>query len=97
MRRALTPGARDRYHRASDAERYELAVREVLADYPLMAVADVAVLVDWRRSRRHLSDLVARLRPLYVGEPDVDAPPIAAIAVGKLLEVGVLSVGRSSW
>lgn len=94
VRRALAPGARDRYHRRSDAEDFEEAVRDVLADYPHMAVADVAVLVDWRRSRRHLSDVVARLRPLYAEHDDLDARPLTAIRTGSLVTVGTLSVGR---
>lgn len=88
------PGSRDRYSRASELERFELAVREVLADFPHMAVADVAVVVDWRLSRRHLSNLVAALRPQYCDEPDVDAPLITALAVGELLEVGEMTVGE---
>ncbi len=93
MRRALAPGSADTYHRDSELERYELAVREVLADYPAMTVADIAVLVDWRRSRRHLSDLVARLRPQYVAELLVDAPSLGSIRAGQLLAVGAIEVG----
>lgn len=99
VRRALRPGSRDTYHRASEAERFELAVREVLADYPAMSVANVAVMVDWQMSRRHLSDLVARLRPLYAEAAlaDVDAPSIEAIAVGELQVGAVLQVGSVRW
>ena len=68
-------------------------MREVLADYPAMTVADIAVLVDWRRSRRHLSDLVARLRPQYVAELLVDAPSLGSIRAGQLLAVGAIEVG----
>lgn len=97
VRRALTPGAADRYHRQGQTDRFELAVREVLADYPAMTVADIAVIVDWRLSRRHLSDLVARLRPQYVAELDVDAPSTGSITAGELLEVGVMQVGSVQW
>lgn len=93
MRRALAQGSADGYHRDSEAERFELAVREVLADYPAMTVADIAVVVDWRLSRRHLSDLVARLRPQYVDELDVPAPAAESIRAGELVVVGTLQVG----
>jgi hypothetical protein len=85
VRRALRPGARDRYYRRSLSEDAEPAVREVLADYPQMCVADIAVLIDWRHSRRTLSDLVARLRPESGTDwSTVDARPIGTITLGKL-------------
>lgn len=92
VRRATRPGARDHYHRASPVDAVEPAVRDVLADYPAMAVADIAVLVDWRRSRRALSNLVARLRPEYLGRDALDVPSIDAIEAGKLLDLVELDV-----
>lgn len=63
----------------------EPAVREVLNDYPQMCVADIALLIDWRHSRRTLSDLVARLRPQFSTDwSNVDARPIGTIAAGTL-------------
>ena len=97
VRRAIRPGAPDTYYRASEIERFELAVHDVLVDYPLMAVADVAAIVDWRLSRRHLSSLVARLRSPLVGSPDVDAPEITAITAGELREVGMIEIGCPAW
>ncbi|MFH6687456.1 hypothetical protein QVL82_01255 [Cellulosimicrobium funkei] len=96
VRRALEPGARDRYHRASSTDDVVEAVRDVLADYPHMAVADVAVLIDWRRSRRTLSNLVARLRPEYATHDDIEARPISTIRAGRLLDVRPLEVGSVS-
>jgi DNA-binding NarL/FixJ family response regulator len=93
VRRALAPGARDRYHRRSTGEDFEEAVRDVLADYPHMAVVDVAVLIDWRRSRRTLSDLVARLRPEYASRSEVTARPLSTIRAGALAGVRRMSVG----
>lgn len=85
VRRALAPGARDHYYRPSVSEDAEPAVREVLADYPQMCVADIALLIDWRHSRRTLSDLVARLRPQCSADwSNVQARPIGTIAVGRL-------------
>lgn len=93
VRRALAPGARDHYHRASASSDAEPAVRDVLADYPLMSVADIAVLIDWRHARRTLSDLVAKLRPEYIeNSGDVDARPMASISAGTIT-VGVASYG----
>lgn len=94
VRRALAPGARDRYHRASSTDEVVEAVRDVLADYPHMAVADIAVLIDWRRSRRTLSDLVAALRPEYATRDDVAARPIGTISTGRLVGVRPLEVGK---
>lgn len=88
VRRALAPGARDRYYRRSLTEGAEPAVREVLADYPHMSVADIVLIIDWRHSRRTLSDLVARLRPEYSAHS-----PIAARAMSEL-QVGVLSTAE---
>ncbi|MFM9430048.1 hypothetical protein [Arthrobacter sp. MP_2.3] len=85
VRRALAPGARDSYYRPSASEEAEPAVREVLADYPQMSVADVAVLIDWRHARRTLSDVVARLRPECANEwPSVGARPIGSLKIGTL-------------
>jgi hypothetical protein len=85
VRRALAPGARDRYYRPSVTEDAEPAVREVLADYPQMCVADIAVLIDWRHSRRTLSDLVARLRPENVTTwSALTARPLTSIRTGQM-------------
>jgi len=99
VRRALRPGARDSYYRPSAIEDAEPAVRDVLADYPQMSVADVALLIDWRKSRRQLSDLVARLRPRSVSEwPAVQARALDSIAVGRLaakpLSCGSMKLGE---
>lgn len=99
VRRALQPGARDFYYRRSASEDAEPAVRDVLADYPHMCVSDVAVLIDWRHSRRTLSDLVARLRPEYQDEtPDVHARPLTELAAGTLtvseMTFGTMTLGE---
>lgn len=94
VRRAIAPGARDRYYRPSATEAAEQAVRDVLADYPHMATVDIAVLIDWRRSRQTLSDLVVRLRPQYLTEErDVGCLSITAIRTGRLTDIGQLRVG----
>ncbi|RZU61752.1 hypothetical protein [Zhihengliuella halotolerans] len=84
VRRALTAGAQETYWRPSAAEEAEPAVRDVLADYPNMTVSDIALMVDWRHSRRHLSDLVARLRPEFEHRTVLDARPLAGIRQGSL-------------
>lgn len=92
VRRALAPGSRDRYYRPSVTEDAEPAVREVLADYPQMSVSDIAVLIDWRHSRRTLSDLVARLRPEAGPEwASVEAPPISSIRTGTVTATTIRS------
>jgi len=102
VRRALRPGARDSYYRPSVADAAEPAVRDVLADYPDMVVADVAVLIDWRHSRRTLSDLVARLRPVYRDtSPGLDARPLVGLRAGALavqdIRCGTLTIGEVEW
>ncbi len=102
VRRALRPGARDHYYRPSVADAAEPAVRDVLADYPDMVVADVALLIDWRHSRRTLSDLVARLRPLCRDTASgLDACPDTTLALGTLtvqnIECGTLTVQEVEW
>lgn len=93
VRRALAPGARDHYHRASASADAEPAVRDVLADYPDMCVSDIAVLIDWRHARRTLSDLVAKLRPEYGGgSSDVYARPMSTLTAGSI-EAGEISYG----
>lgn len=99
VRRALVPGARDHYYRPTLTDEAEPAVREVLADYPQMVVADIAVLIDWRHSRRTLSDLVAKLRPESISNwSTVDARPIGSIKVGALstsaLSCGTMTLGE---
>ncbi|WP_460994423.1 hypothetical protein [Sinomonas soli] len=77
-------------------------MRDVLADFPEMVVADIAVIVDWRRSRRQLSDLVARLRPEYrETATDVEARPIEGLSAGPVaasdIECGQLSFREVVW
>lgn len=85
IRRALAPDARDRYHRASAAEAAEAAIADVLADYPAMTVSDIAVMIDWQHSRRHLSDVVARLRPVVIADRvHVGLLSVSDIAAGEL-------------
>lgn len=98
VRRALAPGARGHYYRPSVTEGAEPAVREVLADYPHMSVADVALIIDWRHSRRTLSDLVARLRPEYSAHSPIAARPMSALQAGVLstadIRFGTLTLGE---
>lgn len=99
VRRALADGSRDTYYRPSATEEAEPAVRDVLADYPHMTVADIAVMIDWRHSRRQLSDLVARLRPGYLPGPGVEARDIAGIHAGTLRNIrnvatGTMAIGK---
>lgn len=102
VRRALRPGSRDQYYRPSVSESAEPAVRDVLADYPDMVVADVALLIDWRHSRRTLSDLVARLRPIYRdSSPGLDARLDVTLMAGTLaaqnIQCGTLTVQEVDW
>ncbi|AYN58626.1 DNA binding protein [Arthrobacter phage Nandita] len=99
VRRALAPGARDHYHRASASADAEPAVRDVLADYPDMCVSDIAVLIDWRHARRTLSDLVAKLRPEFGGgTSDVYARPMSSLTAGTVsageISFGTMELGR---
>ena len=94
VRRAVRPGSRDGYHRHSEVDDFAEAVADVLADYPHMTVADIAIIVDWRRSRRRLSDLVARLRPDYLGDTEVTAPPITAIRANPITNLGEMKTGE---
>lgn len=92
VRRAIAPGARSKYWRRSAVEDATEAVRDVLADYPHMTVSSIAVLIDWRHSRRALSNLVAQLRPEYS-----HASSIAALLLGDLehgqITAGTITVG----
>lgn len=98
VRRALAPGARDHYYRPSLTEDAEPAVSDVLADYPQMCVADIAVLIDWRHSRRTLSDLVAKLRPQITSWSSVEARPLDSIRTGVLstatIRSGTMTLGE---
>lgn len=94
IRRAIWPGSRDTYHRHSEIDDYAEAVTDVLADYPHMAVSDIAVLVDWRRSRRRLSDLVAQLRPQHLERTATPAMSITDITAPALASVGVIDARR---
>lgn len=101
VRRAVRPGARDHYYRQSALDAVEPAVRELLFDYPHMSVVDIIVVIDWRRSRRLLSNLVARLRPEYIARAEssgliplsLNAPSMSTLTVGALAEVGAMTVG----
>lgn len=93
VRRAIAPDARAKYWRRSATEDATEAVRDVLADYPHMAVNDVATLIDWRHSRRALSNLVARLRPEYVRRSSIETRPTTALAAGRVLPAGRISAG----
>ncbi|WP_461634968.1 hypothetical protein [Glutamicibacter soli] len=73
VRRALAEDARMDYWRPSATEEYEPAVRDVLADYPHMSVPDIATMIDWPKSRRTLSDMVAALRPEYIERHEAEA------------------------
>lgn len=104
VRRAIAPGARSKYWRRSAVEDATEAVRDVLADHPHMAVNDVAVIIDWRHSRRALSNLVSRLRPEYARRSAVDALLAGDLQTGRLrttgrirtgtLHVGTMTIGR---
>ncbi|CAN7241049.1 hypothetical protein LJR045_000974 [Microbacterium sp. LjRoot45] len=95
VRRALDPEAALEYRRQTLADEYEPAVRDMLADYPRVKVAQIAELVDWPGSRRTLSDLVARLRPEYLEREteDLNRPSVGVMKVGQLT-VGTMTVGR---
>lgn len=92
IRRALADGAALDYHRPSLAEEYEPAVRDVLADYPRISVMQVAEIVEWPASRRALSNLVARLRPIAL---DRERESLTSIPLGSL-RAGVAAAGRIS-
>lgn len=95
IRRALADGAALDYSRSSLADEYEPAVRDVLADFPRISVTQVAEIIEWPASRRALSDLVARLRPIAI-ERSVEAlaePIIGAVRVG-LIDAGTMSMGK---
>lgn len=103
VRRAIAPGARGTYWRASATEAAAEQVRDVLADFPHMVVSDVAALIDWRHSRRSLSNLVARLRPEYSLPSAIAARPSSTLQSGALaagsvrtgtMTVGTMTVGR---
>lgn len=94
VRRAIAPGARLDYRRPSLADDFEPAVREVLADDPHMPVSRIRDLIEWPASRRALSDLVARLRPLAI-EREVEGlnrPAMGTVRAGKV-RVGRVKVG----
>lgn len=100
VRRALDPDAALDYQRPSLADEYEPAVRDVLADYPRLAVPQIAALIEWPGSRSTLSALVARLRPqaLEREREDLNRPNIGRVIVGSLTigraVVGAMTVGR---
>ena len=95
VRRALADGAALDYSRPILADEYEPAVRDVLADFPRISVTQVAEIVEWPASRRSLSDLVARLRPIAL-ERSVEAltvPAIGAVRAGSVF-VGPVATGK---
>ncbi len=95
IRRALADGAALDYSRPSLADEYEPAVRDVLADFPRISVTQVAEIIEWPASRRALSDLVARLRPIAI-ERSVETlaePIVGAVRVG-LIAAGTMSMGK---
>lgn len=100
IRRGLDPDARLEYSRPSMADEYEPAVRDMLADYPRVSVAQVAELIAWPGSRRTLSDLVARLRPEYLAREveDLNRPTLGRVALGTMtvgaITVGTMTLGR---
>lgn len=98
VRRALAPGSRDHYYRSTLADEAEPAVRDVLADYPAMSVSDIGVMIDWRHSRRALSDVVARLRPKYASRSPLDSAPLSSIMAGVLsttqIQRGTMQLGE---
>jgi len=98
VRRALVPGARDHYYRPSLAEEAEPAVRDVLGDYPAMSVSGIALMIDWRHSRRALSDLVAKLRPEYSSCSPIVSRDLTSIMVGVLstaeIQCGTMQLGE---
>lgn len=104
VRRAVAPDARTEYWRPNATEDFEPAVRDTLADYPHMTVADIALVVDWRKSRRTLSDLVAKLRPEYIERAEseatedgnIQARPMDSLKAGSLGDTARLSVAVAS-
>ena len=82
------------------ADEFEPAVRDVLADHPRLSVAQVGEIVEWPGSRRTLSDLVRRIRPLmlereveHLNLPRVGRARIGSMTVGRL-SAGVMTFGR---
>lgn len=103
MRRALAPDAALDYRRPSLADEYEPAVRDVLADYPRLAVPQIASIVDWPGARSTLSALVARLRPLALEREreDLNRPNLGTVATGSMttgtVHTGRMTVGSVSY
>lgn len=96
VRRAVAPGASTEYWRPSATEDIEPAVRDTLADYPHMTVADIALVVDWRKSRRTLSDLVARIRPEYIERAESDATEDGNLKVRAMDSLKAGSLGDTA-
>ena len=92
VRRAIAPGARSKYWRRSAVEDATEAVRDILADYSGMTVSNIAVLIDWRHSRRALSNLVAQLRPEYSRASPIEARSVCDLEHGRLT-AGTITVG----
>lgn len=100
VRRAVDPDSNLDYRRPTLADEFEQAVRDVLADYPRMAVPQVAVLVEWPGSRSTLSELVARLRPIALEREreDLNRPRLGTVLAGAIktgtARMGRMTVGR---
>lgn len=95
IRRALAEDASLDYQRPTLADEYEPAVRDVLYDYPRLSVAQVSAIIDWPASRRSLSSLVARVRPLMLERERraLNSPRTGTITSASV-RVGVASTGR---
>lgn len=97
IRRALAEDARLDYQRPTLADQFEPAVRDVLYDYPRLTVQQVAEIIAWPASRRSLSSLVARIRPLVLERERLALvrPRTGTLtSASASVRVGVASVGR---
>lgn len=94
IRRAIDPDANLDYRRPTLADEYEPAVRDVLGDYPRLTVQQVAEIIEWPASRRSLSDLVARIRPIVLDREreDLIRPQAGTLTVGTI-RIGTATAG----
>jgi DNA-binding transcriptional MocR family regulator len=86
VRRALAPGARDRYHRPSVSQDFFPTVGQAVDRSPASPVWEIGQRIDWPLGQRQLTKLVARARR---------ALPAAQIEVGQA-SAGELTVGELS-